>query len=136
MRKLNIIVVFDETAENVLMCRRRKKPYIGKLNFIGGHIEDGEDSLAAAYRELWEETAIKQDDVELIHFMNLEYLMDKNRLEVYVGKLNKPVFVHGDENELIWTSTANEFGNLDKFAGDGNILHIMQMIEKQWSILF
>lgn len=54
MQGYNIIVVFDERRERVLLCRRRKEPYKGLLNFVGGKIEPGEEGLAAAYRgSLW-----------------------------------------------------------------------------------
>ena len=56
--KANIIAVFDKEKEKVLVCRRRKNPYKGLLNFVGGKIEKEEDGLTAAYRELWEETGI------------------------------------------------------------------------------
>lgn len=134
MKTLNIIVVFDEKRENVLMCLRRKNPYMGLLNFIGGHVEAGEESLDAAYRELWEETSVTKEDIELIPFMNMEYLTGGSRLEVFVGRLNKAVAVSGDENELVWVSASSDFSDLSRFAGDGNIAHIMRMAEKQLSV--
>ena len=56
MQGYNAIVVFDEACEKLLMCKRSKEPYKGKLNCVGGKIEPGEDGPAAGYRELWEET--------------------------------------------------------------------------------
>jgi len=58
MKKMNIIVVFDETIEHVLMCKRTKEPYKDMYNLVGGKIEDI-DGLSEAYRELEEETNIK-----------------------------------------------------------------------------
>ena len=63
MQGYNLIVVFDERREKVLLCRRRKEPYKGLLNFLGGKIEPGEEWLAAAYRELWEETGLTEADI-------------------------------------------------------------------------
>ena len=68
---------------NLLMCRRRKDPYKGLLNLVGGKIEPGEDGLGAAYRELQEETAISRDDIELFHLMDYTYYYQDFRLEVY-----------------------------------------------------
>ena len=45
--KANIIAVFDKEKEKVLVCRRRKNPYKGLLNFVGGKIEKEEDGLTA-----------------------------------------------------------------------------------------
>ena len=32
MKKMNVIVVFDTTLENTLMCKRTKEPYMGMYN--------------------------------------------------------------------------------------------------------
>lgn len=56
MQGYNAIAVFNETSDKLLMCRRKKDPYKGLSNFVGGKIELNEDSLMAAYRELEEET--------------------------------------------------------------------------------
>lgn len=100
--KANIIAVFDKEKEKVLVCRRRKNPYKGLLNFVGGKIEKEEDGLTAAYRELWEETGITDADIELTHLMDFNYLVFDNWLEVYFGRLNKDFTVRGEENELLW----------------------------------
>ena len=52
MKGYNIIVVFDETAEKVLMCRRRKKPYQGLANFVGGKINKGAACFLAVF-QVW-----------------------------------------------------------------------------------
>ena len=48
MKSLNIIAVFNKDHTHVLMCYRRKEPYKGKYNFVGGKIKEGEESLSAA----------------------------------------------------------------------------------------
>ena len=50
-KKMNIILIYDETEENILMCYRVKNPYRGLYNLVGGKVEDGEDNLLAAYRD-------------------------------------------------------------------------------------
>ena len=55
MRGVNLIAVFNKEQNKVLMCKRRKDPYKGLLNFVGGKIKDGEEHFASAYRELFEE---------------------------------------------------------------------------------
>lgn len=129
MQGYNLIAVFDETADRVLMCRRRKDPYKGLSNFVGGKIEPEEDGLAAAYRELEEETAITEEDIRLFHLMDFTYYVDDCYLEVYVGKLKKPVAVHGDENELYWSSLGHDFFDASQYAGEGNIGYIMRHVE-------
>ncbi|MFR9234963.1 MAG: NUDIX hydrolase [Eisenbergiella massiliensis] len=56
--KANIIAVFDKEKEKVLVCRRRKNPYKGLLNFVGGKIEREEDGLTAAYRNCGKKPAL------------------------------------------------------------------------------
>ena len=58
MKGYNVIAVFNEDADKWLMCKRRKNPYKGLSNLVGGKIEQGEDGLGVAYRELQEETGI------------------------------------------------------------------------------
>ncbi len=130
MKNFNIIVVLDETEEKVLLCKRRKEPYKGLSNFVGGKIEPGEDGLQAAYRELWEETSITKEDIQLFHFMDFIYHHDPCRLEVYVGKLNGPVTVKGDENKLYWESVDEDMFDAGRFAGQGNMGHIMSLIRQ------
>ena len=64
MKVMNVIAVYDRNREHVLMCIRSKNPYKGKLNFVGGKVEPGEDGVTAAYRELEEETGYKAKDID------------------------------------------------------------------------
>ena len=47
---------------------------MGMYNLVDGQIEKENNCLNEVYRELEEETNIKKEDIELIHFMNLTYL--------------------------------------------------------------
>lgn len=136
MKHYNLIVVFDEQGERVLLCRRRKEPYKGLSNFVGGKIGPGEDGLAAAYRELREETAIAQEDIGLFHFMDFTYYKDPCqpavdvRLELYAGKLKGAVEIRGEENELYWCSTEEDMFDTSRFAGMGNMGHILALLRQ------
>lgn len=123
-----MIVVFDSARQNVLMCRRSKHPYKGLLNFVGGKIEPGEDHLSSAYRELREETAILPDQIPLTHVMDLAYPIEDCAMEVYTGVLRTPMNVCGEENELLWVPVSADFADTSKFAGYGNIYHMMSYI--------
>ena len=128
MRGYNVIAVFDESADHVLMCRRRKNPYKGLYNLVGGKIEMGEEGLASAYRELEEETSISKNDIKLTHLMDFTYHLPSIKVEVYVGRLNKDVSLYGDENDLEWQDINQNFFDTSRFAGEGNIGHIMEHI--------
>lgn len=129
MQGYNTIVVLNETADKMLMCKRRNNPYKGLSNFVGGKIEENENGLDAAYRELEEETTISKDDIVLSHLMDFTYYFQNCYLEVYVGKLNKAIEVSGDENELYWSTLDHDFFDATKYAGEGNIGHIMMHVE-------
>lgn len=129
MKGYNLIAVFNEASDRVLMCRREKEPYKGLLNFVGGKIERNEEGLAAAYRELEEETTITKDDIILTHLMDFTYYLEDCYLEVYVGRLNRQVTVAGDENELCWAVLEDNFYDKSRYAGRGNLGYIMMQIE-------
>ena len=125
----NLIAVFDEQAENLLLCLRRKEPYKGLYNFVGGKIEPGEDGLSAAYRELWEETGVTAEDIVLHSVMVMDYPLDSIHMEAYAGRLNKSIEVRGDENQLYWLPVTEDFFDRSRFAGDGILGHIV------WEVL-
>ena len=129
MKKYNVIVVFDKGIKKTLMCKRTKEPYKGMLNLVGGKIEKENDGLNEVYRELKEETNIKNSDISLVHFMNIEYITFNKSLEVYYGILNKDVDLVEEVNELEWVDIEDDFFNTDKYAGEGNIGHIIEEIK-------
>lgn len=130
MKKLNVILVYNKDEDKILMCKREKNPYKGKYNLVGGKVEQGENELHAAYRELQEETGITKDDITLTNIMNFEYKMSDMELEVYAGKLNKNVELVEEVNKLYWMSKENEnFFDKEKFAGEGNIGHMLEQAE-------
>ena len=129
MKRMNVIVVFDKNLEKILMCKRTKEPYMGMYNLVGGKIEKDNDRLNEAYRELEEETNIKKEDIDLIHFMNLIYVKWDKELEVYYGKLNKEVELVEEVNKLEWINIDDNFFDMNKYTGEGNIGHIIEEIK-------
>lgn len=129
MKKYNVIVVFDKNLKHTLMCKRTKEPYMGMYNLVGGKIEKENDGLNEAYRELFEETNINKNDVELKHFMNIEYVSFNKLLEVYYGVLNKEVDLVEEVNKLEWVDVNDNFFDMAKYAGEGNIGHIIEEIK-------
>ena len=129
MRKLNLIVVFNKDLNKVLFCIRAKEPYKGLYNFVGGKVEENETDEEAAYRELFEETGISQKDIELDHFMDLNYFKYGNNLQVYYGILKHEVTLIEEKNKLEWVIINDELLNNEKFAGNYNIPHIITQIK-------
>ena len=129
MKKYNVIVVFDKDLNKTLMCKRTKEPYKGMFNLVGWKIERENDGLNEAYRELNEETNITSEDISLIHFMNIEYVVFDKLIEVYYGILNKAVNLIEEVNKLEWVSINDNFFDMNKYAGEGNIGHIIEEIK-------
>ena len=100
MRKLNLIVVFNEKLEKVLFCIRAKEPYKGLYNFVGGKVEEGESNEEGAYRELFEETGISRNDIKLDYFMDINYFKYENNIQVFYGILKHEVNLVEEKNKL------------------------------------
>ena len=129
MKKLNLILVFNKEETKILMCKREKEPYKGQYNLVGGKVEENEDELDAAYRELQEETGITNKDILLTNIMNFQYKVLDKELEIYMGKLNKDVELIEEVNKLYWIGKNLNFFDINKFAGEGIIGHIVEQIK-------
>ena len=122
----NLVLVFDQGLNRLLMCKRSKAPYQGLFNLVGGKVESGESGLAAAYLELEEETSISRDVISLTHLMDLTYYIHNRVLEVYVGRIKENVLVSGSENKLFWLHVQDYRTCSGWLAGEGNVEHIIE----------
>ena len=136
MQGYNVVAVYNYDMDRVLMCRRRKDPFKGLINFVGGKIEKAEDGISAAYRELYEETAIPRELINLKHLMDFTYFISDCYIEVYVGRLKGETEVLGSENELFWSGLDCDFFDMKAYAGVGNIGHIFEEIKFHRNELF
>ncbi|MBR4622008.1 MAG: NUDIX hydrolase [Ruminococcus sp.] len=129
MQGYNCIAVVDKEGRSWLMCRRRKDPYKGLLNLVGGKIEPGEDRDKAAYRELFEETGLTAEDISLTRFLTFDYPCDGCYVDIYGGQPKNDIKVSGDENELLWVGLNEDFFDMKHYAGEGNIGHILEILK-------
>lgn len=121
-------MVYDCTGEKLLFCKRLSDPYKGKYNLVGGKIDPGEDGLDAAYRELEEETGITGSDIKLTHMMDFTYYNQNCIVEIYVGRLIQKVELRAEKHPLFWLPLTENFFDLDRFAGEGNIGHMVEQV--------
>ena len=128
MKKYNLIVVFNNKLNKALFCIRSKEPFKGLYNFVGGKVEEGESNDEAAYRELFEETGISSNDIELDHFMDLNYYKYGNNIQVFYGILKNEVNLIEEKNKLEWVFINEKLLDNQKFAGNYNIPHIIKQI--------
>jgi len=129
MQGYNVIVVLNNERDKLLMCRRKKDPYKGLNNLVGGKIEPNESGIDAAYRELLEETNISSELISLKHLMDFTYYYQNCYVEVYVGKLIQEASIIGDENDLYWSALSHNFFDMNRYAGEGNIGHMLEQIK-------
>lgn len=128
MQGYNCIMVFSLDDEKILFCKRTKDPYMGLYNLVGGKIEKDEDGFVAAYRELREETGIDSKDIQLSHMMDFTYYNQNCYVEVYVGKVNVEVTLIDELHPLEWLSVNENYFDSTKFAGEGNIGHMVEQV--------
>lgn len=136
LQEVNVIIVLDHLGERLLLCLRQRPPYQGKYNLVGGKKEMGEDDLAAAYRELEEETGIRPADIRLRCCGDFLYPLDRTRLTWFAGRLRAPVALQEEKNPLRWFSLEENFFDTKRFAGMGNIGHMLLELKPHWADLF
>jgi 8-oxo-dGTP diphosphatase len=75
----------------------------GLYNGIGGHIEQGEDPLSAAMREILEETGLTPEGLRLCGVVNVDLGEELGiGLYVYVGEIRSGDFRSSPEGEPCW----------------------------------
>lgn len=130
MTGYNCIMVYSADQKRILMCKRTRVPYKGLYNLVGGHIEAGESGEDAAYRELYEETGIERDAVTLRHLMDFTYYNQDCYVEVWCGRLKSEVTLTEEAHPLEWLDFNHDFFDMNKFAGEGNIGHMLEQIKQ------
>jgi 8-oxo-dGTP diphosphatase len=129
LNSFNIIIVLHHSDEKVLMCRRSKEPYLGLYNMVGGKKEPGEAPMDGAYRELFEETGIAREKITLLHLLDFYYPLDDCEVKVYAGRLKGDVNLKEEAHSLLWVDIpGTDFFTMEKFAGEGNIGHMMEHV--------
>ena len=134
--KYNVVMLYHPNGQHVLMCLRQKNPYKGKYNFVGGKMNPGESPLDAAYRELQEETGITEQAVTLLPVMTLQYHLSNLELYVFAGMLRTEIPLVEELNPLEWVNLNESFFDLERFAGEGNIGHMVAQVDMYWEKLF
>lgn len=117
---VDICIVHDSS---VLMLKRsaEKKVFPNCLAFPGGHIEQGEDPMAAALREAREETGLSVDSRDIqLKFIAMHEHIDRQETYMVFGFLavlkNKPSDIRSnDEGTLLWVDKKTLLTSSDVF---------------------
>jgi 8-oxo-dGTP pyrophosphatase MutT (NUDIX family) len=95
---------FEEDGEaRVLLTRRAShlRSHTGEVAFPGGRIEEGEDAVAAALREAWEEVALDTSELEIVGTLTpISTLAATSGITPIVGFLPARPEVRADPNEV------------------------------------
>jgi len=127
MKKFSLIIVLNPSKDKFLMCYRNNNPYEGLYNFVGGKVESDENSCDGAYRELFEETGITKEDISLQHFIDFTWHPLNMTMDVFIGKLEDEVILVKEKHDLYWIDMTENFFDMKKFAGEGNIGHMVEI---------
>ena len=131
MISYNLILLLNKDESKVLMCLRVKEPYTGLFNLLGGKIDEGEQPLESAYRELFEESGISKEDTILEPFIDFTWHGFDMDMKVYLGVLNKEKKVIDEVHPLHWIDINENFFDMTRFAGEGNIGHMIEIYKLQ-----
>ena len=129
MQGYNCIMIYNKDCTKLLFCKRTKDPYKGLYNLVGGKIEKNEDGYEAAYRELKEETGLDSSQITLSNMMDFTYYNQNCYVEVYVGILNSDVDLCEEDHPLEWLDLNENFFDSSRFAGEGNIGHMVEQVK-------
>jgi 8-oxo-dGTP diphosphatase len=104
-------LIFLTSVDQVLLLKGSptKRIWAGRYNGIGGHVEQGEDILSAAKRELNEEAGISGVDLWLCGVLMVNVEPDCGvGIFLFRGKVDKRAIklVPGSEGELTWVPIA------------------------------
>jgi 8-oxo-dGTP pyrophosphatase MutT (NUDIX family) len=107
-------IVHEE--EILFLKASQEKDWSGKYNLIGGHIEQDEDIIASANREILEETGLNVTDTKLAGIVHVNNFFNKNILMfVTFSHATSKQVINNHEGTLEWIHK-DDVTNLNTFA--------------------
>jgi len=75
----------DRTQQRILLGLKKRGAGVGRYNGFGGKIEQGETPVAAAARELWEESSLTTQTEQLLPMGHVYFPHVQQRMYVFVA---------------------------------------------------
>lgn len=108
-------VIFVD-SDQILLCRRAIEPALGKVDLIGGFLNNGEEPITGAIREIKEETGfdLLPEQLEYLGTWIGDYPYEKEKYftlnMIYIVRVSeRPVMVASDDiSELVWVKIGEE----------------------------
>lgn len=98
-------LLVNQDQEFFIQQRRPGTPCAGKWEFPGGKIEEGEDSRAALYRELYEELGIEVTNAVKLTTVLHDYEHAKVELDVFMIDSYRFVAKGKEGQKIMWRDT-------------------------------
>ena len=121
MPKVVTCILLDEN-KNILILKRSDKvrTYKGYWGGIAGYVEEGEEPINTAFKEIREETGVSDEDVELIKTLDVIEFTDFYENEKYEWKVYPFLFRIRKKSKIMidWEHISYKWikpGDIDKF---------------------
>ncbi len=138
MKRFVVILLFNEDMSKILLIKRKKKPYIGLYNGIGGKIEGDESVLECCIRETMEEVNVSLFNPKLLvtHIYPENDMLKQNsniELNVLYDIIKESNFEENEEGIFEWLNVDFVLDTNNKLiAGYGNVgLFAREILESE-----
>jgi 8-oxo-dGTP pyrophosphatase MutT (NUDIX family) len=130
MKKTTAVILRKDIMYAVSERINPGKKYLGKIQVPGGHVEYTDETLvAAAQRELFEETGLQLPETRFTYIITIdEDDFDCAFFEVMLKGKEEPVNTEPENNGDWQWRTLKEIINLDLMTGLRKALDIMYMV--------
>lgn len=126
MKEYVLALVFDESHKNLILMKRKKDPYNGLLNGIGGKVDPGETHFEAMKREFTEEVGFENPYLE--HLVTLSFPFE--HLHVYYARVkHQPILIKENHEGIYdWHEIEDSFFDMNntELAGEGNLPYFIK----------
>ncbi len=107
------LIFIEKENEILTITKNRRNSFgFGKINGVGGHIERGEEPFEAARREIFEETGLEIDELQLAAILFID-IGENPGIQVFLfkGKFKNGELKESEEGHLKWVEMADLLQN-------------------------